>query len=89
MDPGSLSYFCTATERVVTHYGMVRVGIIRIQGNSFWGVISDGQITNRAYRGKKWHNTADGSGAEVQQDILFGKGLLSISMGGRLYILPQ
>ena len=29
---------------------------------------------------------ADGSGSEVQKDILFGNGLLSTSVGGRLHV---
>ena len=29
---------------------------------------------------------ADGSGSEVQQVILFGNGLLSMSVGGRLHV---
>ena len=60
---------------------MVRVRIIIIQDNNLWGVISGGKFTNRVYRGKKM---ADGSGSEVQKNFLFGKGLLSMIMGGRL-----
>ena len=29
---------------------------------------------------------ADGSGSEVQKDVLFGNGLLPTSMGGRLHV---
>ena len=48
---------------------MVRVGIIIIQDNNLWGVISGGQFTNIFYRGKKM---ADGSFSEVQK--YFGGG---------------
>ena len=51
MEPGSVSYLPPTTERVFTHDGMASVRIIRIQGKNLWGVIRDGQRTNRVSRG--------------------------------------
>ena len=51
MDPGEISSFCPATERVVTHKGMVSVNIIRIQENNLWLVRRGGKYTNIVSRG--------------------------------------
>ena len=51
MEPGSVSLFCPATERVATHNGMMNVSIVIIQDNNFGGVRRIGQHNNRVFRG--------------------------------------
>ena len=53
MEPGALSSFCPATERVVTHDGMLSVRIIRIQDKELWGVKRGGKRTSRVSRGNR------------------------------------
>ena len=79
MELGSVSYFHTDMERVVTHGGMLSVSTIRIQDRELWGIRRGGKHTNIFSRGNRNFSWKWIRGISV---CFGGQGISSMVIGG-------